>query len=209
MFDTDETVTRAAPQRQTIARALLQCVDWTWDADITWRVLSVSAGAARATGFSRKTFVGRALWEAPWCLEPGRVKEELETCARERRPFRERHFTFAHPDGRQRVISMSGTPRVEASGELAGYAGFAVLLDQEDGAATDPQSLSAQLREAEATRRRLVHDFNNVLGIVLGFSQILVADLKPGTPESGYADRIATAARRGRELVEAARKTNR
>jgi CheY-like chemotaxis protein len=48
----------------------------------------------------------------------------------------------------------------------------------------------------------MAHDFNNVLGAIMGFASFLEQDLPPGGEPHRFAARIVGAAKRGKELVE-------
>ena len=48
----------------------------------------------------------------------------------------------------------------------------------------------------------IAHDFNNVLAAIAGYAGFLVDDLAPDSSEAGYARQIATAAERGKTLVQ-------
>jgi len=48
----------------------------------------------------------------------------------------------------------------------------------------------------------IAHDFNNVLAAIAGYAGFLVDDLDPDSAEAGYARHIATAAERGKTLVQ-------
>jgi len=48
----------------------------------------------------------------------------------------------------------------------------------------------------------VAHDFNNILGSIMGFAGFLVQDLPERSAEHGFAERILSACERGKELVE-------
>lgn len=48
----------------------------------------------------------------------------------------------------------------------------------------------------------MAHDFNNILGSIMGFAGFLSQDLPPHSAEHGFATRILNACTRGKELVE-------
>ena len=50
---------------------------------------------------------------------------------------------------------------------------------------------------------RLRHDLKNQLGIILGFSELLLSDVDPADPRRNDISEISRAARRAIELVEA------
>ena len=47
----------------------------------------------------------------------------------------------------------------------------------------------------------IAHEFNNLLGAVLGYAELLTADLDQGSPQHGFAARIEQTALRARDLV--------
>jgi signal transduction histidine kinase len=47
-----------------------------------------------------------------------------------------------------------------------------------------------------------MHDFNNILGAILGFGGLLAQDVPAGSMQQRFAQRILLACERGKELVE-------
>lgn len=65
------------------------------------------------------------------------------------------------------------------------------------------QLLHAQKMEAVGTLAGgIAHDFNNLLSVVLGYSELLLADKSPDDPEYEDLMRIANTARNGADLVQ-------
>ncbi len=48
----------------------------------------------------------------------------------------------------------------------------------------------------------IAHNFNNIIGAILGYSEMAEPQLEPGTKPAQYVDEIRRAAERGRDLVE-------
>lgn len=70
-------------------------------------------------------------------------------------------------------------------------------------AQSDAQQRMAEKREAlETIAGSLGHDFNNILGAILGHGELIQADMIGGGKQRRRADAIMDAARRGRALVE-------
>jgi PAS domain S-box-containing protein len=73
---------------------------------------------------------------------------------------------------------------------------------------TEVRKLEERLRQAETMEAigrfasGIVHDFNNVLGGILGYSEMLVRDAGNDTAQQNNARYVVTAATRGRELVD-------
>jgi hypothetical protein len=51
-------------------------------------------------------------------------------------------------------------------------------------------------------RSRFQHDVMNQIGVVLGFSDLLLEEMEPSDPRRADVQEIATAARRAMELIE-------
>jgi signal transduction histidine kinase len=48
----------------------------------------------------------------------------------------------------------------------------------------------------------IAHDFNNIMGAILGFADFLLQDLPENSPQHGFAQRIVSAGKRARDLVQ-------
>lgn len=48
----------------------------------------------------------------------------------------------------------------------------------------------------------VAHDFNNILGSIMGFATFLLQDLVPNTPQHGFAQKVLSASQRGKELID-------
>jgi len=105
-----------------------------------------------------------------------------------------------HADGRYRVVAWSLTNATHIDG-VAG-----LIVNASD--VTSEAVLSEQLQQArrlEAVGQLaggIAHDFNNIISSVMGFSELLTRDLRPGTTSYGWATRISAAALRARDLVQ-------
>ena len=111
--------------------------------------------------------------------------------------------------GRSRLRHKSGTWRTVAwsardARDMPGIDG--IIVNSRD--VTEAQQLEEQLQQSQKMDAigqlagGVAHDFNNILGAILGFGGFLLQDLSRDTPEHGFAERIVTAAERGKELVQ-------
>ena len=80
-----------------------------------------------------------------------------------------------------------------------------LLLVGED--ITEQKSLESQLRQAQKMESvgrlagGVAHDFNNMLGVILGYADMALGAVEPGTPVSDHLREIQQAARRSAELT--------
>jgi signal transduction histidine kinase/CheY-like chemotaxis protein len=81
-------------------------------------------------------------------------------------------------------------------------------VTERNSALAERRRLEARLQQASKMEAigqlagGVAHDFNNILGSILGFAGFLAEDLPTGSPSQNHALRILRAARRGSQLVE-------
>ena len=136
-----------------------------------------------------------AAWNAAWTL---------------RRPFRHEH-RLCRLDGTELWVAVAAVPRMDAAGALSGYIGSVTDVSEEKRHEEERRRLEWQSQESKKLEALgqfaggIAHDFNNFLGAILGYAQFIVEDAGE-RPQAGsaarYAERILTAGRRGRALVE-------
>ncbi|MFH1116173.1 MAG: PAS domain S-box protein [Pseudomonadota bacterium] len=87
------------------------------------------------------------------------------------------------------------------TGEIVGYQG--IIRDVTEQRQLERQLLHSQKMEAIGTLAGgVAHDFNNILQVVLGYSELLLADKEQGDEESDDLKKIFYAAKTGADLVQ-------
>lgn len=87
---------------------------------------------------------------------------------------------------------------------------IARLIDVTDRNSADAERLRLESRLKQAAKLEAIgqldsgvaHDFNNILGAITGFSVLIAQDSAPGSENHEFAQRILSASRRGKEMVE-------
>ncbi len=103
-------------------------------------------------------------------------------------------------DGEYRWVLATGSPRFEPDGAFAGYVGS--CTDITDIKAAQEESLARQKLEGLGVLAGgIAHDFNNLLGSILATSELVSADLPPGSPASEGIASIKNVADRAAEIV--------
>ncbi|MEQ8229370.1 MAG: PAS domain-containing protein [Rhodospirillales bacterium] len=103
-------------------------------------------------------------------------------------------------DGRNLVTTNITAPMLTPDGDVTGICSFYVDV-------SEIREIEAQLQQAqkmEAIGRlagSIAHDFNNLLGAMMGFNEFLIEDLEDGTPQHNFAERVAKAGERAKQLV--------
>ena len=97
------------------------------------------------------------------------------------------------------------------SGNDEGFIGFVRDISEQYNAEGEVKKLQAALQHfqksdaVERVLRALIHEFNNGLSSIIGFSEMLSEDLSKGSSEYHYADRINNTGRQLHGLIENAR----
>lgn len=110
------------------------------------------------------------------------------------------HYRIVRPDGAVRWIHDQSFPVRDEAGEVYRIAGVA-----ED--VTEQRELESQLRQVQRLESvgqltaGLAHDFNNVLAVVQGHTDLLLLDCPPGSPAEESLKHISQAARRAANLT--------
>jgi signal transduction histidine kinase/CheY-like chemotaxis protein len=87
---------------------------------------------------------------------------------------------------------------------------IARLIDVTERNSADAERLRLEGRLKQAAKLEAIgqlasgvaHDFNNILGAITGFAALIAQDSVPGSENHEFAQRILSASRRGKEMVE-------
>jgi two-component system cell cycle sensor histidine kinase/response regulator CckA len=149
-----------------------------------------------ATEHSRREpgeLIGLRLQDAYPGIEQSEMFAELQRCMRDGTPSALQN-EFSYPDGATRVFELHIEPC---------EAGVVVLsIDVTEGRKVEAQLRHAQKMEAVGRLAGSVaHDFNNMLSVILGYSSLVLADLKPVDPLRADIDMIRVAGEKAAALT--------
>ena len=167
----------------------------TREGRITYR----SPSAAEVTGRSEAEVVGQSIFDFVHPDEGDALRSAVMPLAGKPGARATGRTRVRHRDGSWRNLAWSAR---DAS-DVPGVEG--VIINSRD--VTQAIQLEEQLRESQKMEAvgqlagGIAHDFNNILGAILGFAGFLLQDLPKDAPEHDFAQRIITAADRGKEIV--------
>ena len=110
------------------------------------------------------------------------------------------HTALVSRDGTERQIADSGAPIRSSEGEVVG-----VVLVFRD--VTEEYALQERLRQGEKMDAigqlagGVAHDFNNMLGAILGYTELAMAEMNPDQPAFGNLQEVHSAAQRSADLT--------
>jgi PAS domain S-box-containing protein len=111
------------------------------------------------------------------------------------------HFTNRRKDGKIYDEEATISPIRDAAGKIVSY--VAVKRD-----VTREMQLEAQFHQAQKMEAvgqlagGVAHDFNNILGVIIGYGELIAEDLEPDSPLRKYAEEIRQAAERAKGLTQ-------
>lgn len=157
----------------------------------------------RMTGLSQTQTLGDGWIAAIHPADRAELHQRWRAAIADKAPFRSEH-RLCRLDGSELWVMVEALPRFDAAGRFIGTIGS--LSDITERRRMEAQSQESKKLEALGQfAGGIAHDFNNFLGAILGYAQFIVEDAGGDSgehPTARYAQRILTAGRRGRALVE-------
>jgi PAS domain S-box-containing protein len=124
-------------------------------------------------------------------------RKEIET----RGFVKDYEITLRRRDGDQINVLITATVVRDKTGKITAYHG--IMRDITNQKILEQRLFQAQKMEAIGTLAGgIAHDFNNILGVILGYTELLMDDLPEESQEHLNTRQILTAAERARELVK-------
>ncbi len=130
----------------------------------------------------------------------GRVRDWLYGL-RDGKPQQAIEYRIQRPAGEIRIVSVEGHAVADASGVVEKLNG--TVQDVTERRQTERQLVQAQKMECVGQLTGgLAHDFNNILGAVIGHLDLAESDAEPGSTAAEHCQVALDAALRGAELVK-------
>ena len=172
--------------------------------DSRYRIVRMNPVAERLTGWSHSNAVNRKLKEVFNLIDPDDKQpvaldyKAITKLAYSRQSLNE--VTLVSKNGNEFSISESAAPIVTPDGDTVGL--VIVFNDITEKKIKDEQLQQSQKMDALGKLTGgIAHDFNNMIGIILGYSEILQFKTEKSSAEYDYIKQIHFAADRARQLT--------
>lgn len=212
-IERDITERKAVERRLEEAWRLFQngpAVLFRWEVTPPFRVLSVSPNV-RQYGYTDDDILSGRITYLD-LIHPDdrmRVVEEIALFQEllPRLPFTEQHYRVVRADGAVRDVYDFTIGQFDAQGRLIYADGYLIDITERRRAEAERQRLEAQFLQAqkmEAIGRLaggVAHDFNNVLTVINGYSELILDMMWPGDANYSLVLEIQAAGHRGSDLA--------
>jgi PAS domain S-box-containing protein len=201
-------VDELARERSLLRTVIDNIPDAVYAKDASGRRQLSNPADARLMGFAdRQEALGRTGAEV---LSPDTAEQVLaedRDVLRTGEPVINKEMLITDPGGRQHWLLVSKLPLRGSSGEVTGILGIDRDITERRRSEEEQERLREQLRLSQRMESigrlagGLAHDINNLLAPILGFTEILLADLPAGDNRAESLRQIRGAAVRVRDLV--------
>ena len=161
------------------------------------RYIDVNEGFLRVTGYRREEVIGHTSTELNFWERP-EARAELVDVLRTEGSVRNREITFRTKSGEKR-IALDSSEIIEVAGQKCM---ISILRDM-----TEQKSLENQLRQSQKMEAvgqlsgGIAHDFNNMLGVIIGYSEVITERLPENDPLHKKCEQITKAAQSAASLT--------
>jgi two-component system cell cycle sensor histidine kinase/response regulator CckA len=189
-------------QLERIARDVLESLhEGCQVIDAEFRYAYVNGSAATQARTTPEALLGKRMMDVFPGIETTQMFATLTACMHDR-THRRMENEFTYPDGQKGWFELRFVPLSEGvcilSLDITVAKHAAQVLARNEDELRQAQKMEAVGRLAGG----VAHDFNNVLSVILSYSEMLLADLKQDDPLHGEIGEIRRAAVRASELTQ-------
>ncbi len=177
---------------------------WVVDKDGT--ITYVNDKLVSLLGYSRNEILHRPVDDF---IEEDLRIEARRNRERRRQGYKEQYsFTFRRKDGSPLHTIVSANPLFDERGEFRGSLGMLTDITERTLAEQERIRLEEQLRQAQKMESigrlagGVAHDFNNILTVINGYSEILLKELPPDARARTHAELVRAAGERAANLTQ-------
>jgi|GEM_PF-674990 len=199
---------KALQENEGYLRTLISSLpDLVWLKDSDGVYLSCNSKFERFFGAKEAEIVGKTDYDFLDDAQAEFFREKDKLAMEKGRPITNEEEVLYADDGHTELLETIKTPMYDTRGALIGVLGVGRDITLRKKAEQEKIKLKTELQQAqkmEAVGRLaggVAHDFNNMLSIILGNTDIVLEDLNPSNPAIGNLNEIHRAAEQSADLT--------
>ncbi len=175
--------------------------DWVWEVDLQGRYTYASENVVDIIGYTSAEIIGKAPFDLMSEEEAERVAYIFSDIIKHEKKISDLDNWNTHKNGKLICLRTNGVPVYDDNGKLTGYRG--VDKDVTDKVAMNNYLMRNQKMDALGKLTAgIAHDFNNMLGIILGYAEIIKSKVSDNEEISKYVSQIYNSGERARVLTD-------
>jgi PAS domain S-box-containing protein len=209
-IEAGERALRESEERYALAMEGVNEGHWDWDA-ATDRIFLSAKMKTWVEQSSGDEIITRTQWFERLIVHPDdlpRVKKTVADHFDGRTPRYGCEYRIHQPDGQWRWLLSRGRCLRDAPGKPCRFIGSTIDITTQKQAQIDKEHLEVQLRQSQKMQAigtlagSIAHDFNNILGAILGYGALAHQQSAEGSASRRYLDNVLHAAGRAKSLVD-------
>ena len=191
---------------QTVTTAVEQAAEVILITDVTGTIEYVNPAFTTVTGHGRAEAVGQNTRMLRSGEQDPAFYAELWRTISDGRTWTGRMIN-KRKDGALYTEEATISPVRDASGEIRHFVAVKRNISEELRLAAESEALQAQMQQAQKLESvgqlagGVAHDFNNMLGVILGYGELILAELHEGDPLRGDLNEMMAAGQRSKALT--------
>jgi PAS domain S-box-containing protein len=176
---TEKALSASEERFHDIASSL---ADWIWEVDSKGRYIFASEKVEQVLGYSPAEILEKSPFDLMPPEEAEKIGKIFGAIAAEKAPIVDLENWNLTKDGRKICLLTNGLPILGADGELLGYRGVDKDITERKLAEAQKREIEDRLERAERFESLgllaggVAHDLNNMLGPIVGYSELLLRE---------------------------------
>ncbi|MEW6586304.1 MAG: PAS domain S-box protein [Nitrospirota bacterium] len=181
--------------------------DLVWEVDSNGAYTYCSEKVSHFLGRSQEEVIGMTPFDFMPPDEARRVAAIFSKIAASKEPIKDLENWNIRTDGKRICLLTNGVPILDKEGNLKGYRGVDQDITDRKQAEEEKKKLTAQLVQAQKLESvgrlagGVAHEFNNMLGVILGYAEMAMSQINPEEPVQEDLKEIKKAANRSAEIA--------
>ena len=181
--------------------------DLIWEMDTHGKYTYMSDNVIEITGFSMEELNAIHFSAMLNHKEQSIAEKRIAHCTNARLPFKNIEIWKKHKNKKRLCFLTNGRPMLDDQGTFLGYRGIDRDITEYKLSEKENERLMTQLNQVQRLEALgtlaggIAHDFNNILGVILGYTQLLQMDATTDSKTVHYIRQIIDGCNRAKHLT--------